>query len=100
MSSGMRSATETPGQGVLLDTHIWIWFLVADARLRPAHRKLIADPAVELWLSSVSIWEAHLLIEKGRLRTSLSPNIWIRQALQVLSIREAPLTFRIAVVSR
>lgn len=41
-----------------------------------------------------------MLIEKKRLRVRVTPNAWIRQALEQLSIHEAPVTFRIAAMSR
>jgi PIN domain nuclease of toxin-antitoxin system len=85
---------------VLLDTHIWIWYLAGDARLKPAQRRIMQDPAADLWLSAISIWETHLLIERKRLRVRVTPDAWVRQALQTLSVQEAPITFRIAAMSR
>ena len=54
----------------------------------------------ELWLSAISIWDAHLLIEKKRLPILEDPGDWLRDSLRLLSIREAPVTFRIATRSR
>lgn len=96
----MSSVTKAPAVKVLLDTHIWIWYLISDARLWPAHRRIIQNPSAEIWLSAISIWEAHLLIEKKRLSVGFSPEDWIRQALRALSVHEASVTFRIALLSR
>lgn len=41
-----------------------------------------------------------MLIERKRLRVRLPPNDWIGQALQSLSVHEAPITFRVAAISR
>jgi PIN domain nuclease of toxin-antitoxin system len=84
----------------LLDTHIWLWYLVGDSRLRARHRRMMQDPAAEIWLSAISIWEASLLIERKRFRVRETPGAWIRRALQILPVREAPVTFRVAAVSR
>jgi len=84
----------------LLDTHIRVWYLVGDSRLRPRHRRMIQDPAADLWLSAISIWEASLLIERKRFRVRETPGGWIRQALQTLPVNEAPVTFRVAEKSR
>lgn len=84
----------------LLDTHIWLWYLIADPKLRKSHRKFISDPESEIWLSAISIWEAHLLIERDRLPVYEKPAKWIRAALQELHVREAPLTFSIATRAR
>ena len=85
---------------VLLDTHIWLWHLLGDRRLKPAHRKIMANSASEIWLSSVSVWEAHLLIERKRLRIAMPAPRWISQALAGYPVREAPVTFAIAIRSR
>jgi len=84
----------------LLDTHIWIWYLTGDGRLRSPHKKIILDPSADLWLSAISIWETYMLIERKRLLVNLPPDAWIQRALQALSVHEAPITFRIAARSR
>ena len=43
---------------LLLDTHIFLWFISGDARLRWTWRKEIQDPRNEVFLSVVSLWEA------------------------------------------
>jgi len=85
---------------VLLDTHIWLWYLLGDDRLSQSHRNIIDDETVDLSLSSISIWEAHLLIEKERLPVNEAPGVWIRNALRTLQVREAGITFAIALRSR
>lgn len=42
---------------LLLDTHIAIWAVVDDPRLSKAARDLILDPAAQLHVSMVSLWE-------------------------------------------
>ena len=85
---------------VLLDTHVWLWCLLADKRLAKTHRALIEDPETEIFLSPISIWEAHLLIERQRLPVNGSATQWVKLALTALPIREARLTFAIAQLSR
>lgn len=85
---------------VLLDTHIWLWYLLGDGRLSQSHRDIIDDEVVDLSLSSISIWEAHLFIEKERLPVNEAPGVWIRKALHTLQVREAGITFAIALRSR
>ena len=85
---------------VLLDTHIWLWYLLAGERLSDGHRACIQDPENEIWLSPISIWEAHLLIERGRLPIVQPPLQWVSSALQALPVNQAPLTFPIAMRSR
>jgi PIN domain nuclease of toxin-antitoxin system len=85
---------------LLLDTHIWLWYLLADDRLSGELKSLIANPTNELWLSPISIWETVILAEKRRV--SLQPNTseWINLSLQKLETREAVLNHEIAILSR
>lgn len=52
---------------LLLDTHIWLWYLLGDERLSTNLQTLIAEETTELWLSPISIWEMLILAEKGRI---------------------------------
>ena len=85
---------------LLLDTHIWVWYLLDDSRLSTTLAKAIADEKNELWLSPISLWETHLLAEKGRLILEPSPEQWIADSLQKLDTKEATLSNEIAILSR
>ena len=52
---------------ILLDTHIFLWAITADARISSEHRSLFLDPANELYLSAASIWEIVIKVGIGRL---------------------------------
>jgi PIN domain nuclease of toxin-antitoxin system len=54
--------------GVLVDTHIALWALGDPARLSDAEKALLTDPSVDRRLSPMSIWEAAIKREAGRLR--------------------------------
>jgi PIN domain nuclease of toxin-antitoxin system len=43
---------------ILLDTHVFLWFISGDIRLPDAFKGPILDPDNEVFLSVVSIWEA------------------------------------------
>lgn len=83
----------------LLDTHVWLWYLLADSRLKTAHKAIIEDEQSDLRLSPISVWELHLLIEKKRVPVA-NADLWLSIAFTVLPVREAPLTFVIAQRSR
>ena len=85
---------------VLLDTHVWLWYLLGEPYLSQTHRNIIDDESNDLSLSSISIWEAHLLIERGRLPVTDPPATWIDKAIRTLHVREAGITFAIAARSR
>ena len=73
---------------------------LADDRLSQTHRNIIEDENTELFLSPISIWETHLLIEKNRLPVNEAPGVWIQKALRALPVREAGISFAIALRSR
>ncbi|AXY68726.1 type II toxin-antitoxin system VapC family toxin [Thermosynechococcus sichuanensis E542] len=52
---------------ILLDTHIFLWFISGDIQLSTALRDTIRDPDNEVYLSSVSVWEAILKYQLGKL---------------------------------
>jgi PIN domain nuclease of toxin-antitoxin system len=85
---------------LLLDTHIWVWSLVDPGRLSNKIKRELARSNVELWLSPVSVWEAHMAVEKKSIRTKLSPHEWVRDALAAAPIQSAPLTHEVAIESR
>lgn len=53
---------------VLVDTHIALWALGEPNRLTDAERSLLVDPTVDRCLSPISVWEAAIKREAGRLR--------------------------------
>jgi PIN domain nuclease of toxin-antitoxin system len=85
---------------LLLDTHIWLWALLEPERLSPVVRAALASPDSELWLSPISVWEAHLLAERGRVELDITPDEWVARMVDALPRREAVLTHEIAVASR
>ncbi len=51
----------------LLDTHALLWWLMDDARLGVGTRAVIADPANEVMVSVVSLWEIVVKRRVGKL---------------------------------
>lgn len=80
----------------LLDTHIWLWNSLQPNRLSPRVARKLDNPENELWLSPVSLWELRLLYDKGRVRLVPDAVHWINESLVRQNIREAPLTFEVA----
>ena len=83
---------------LLLDTHIWLWSLREQDRLSERVRGELIDPANEKWLSPISVWEALILHDKGKLNLHRDLDVWINRA--IAPFREAPLTHEITIVSR
>ena len=85
---------------LLLDTHIWIWYLASNPRLSETLIKAIEDETNQLYLSPISIWETLLLGEKKRVILEPTPEEWVKDSLLELEVIEAPLSNEIAILSR
>jgi PIN domain nuclease of toxin-antitoxin system len=81
---------------LLLDTHIWVWSVLQPQRLSARVVRQLTRAENEIWLSPVSIWELRLLHDKGRVKLMPDAVSWISDNLSRLKIREAPLTFEVA----
>ena len=85
---------------LLLDTHIWLWSLLEPERLGAEVRAALQAADTELWLSPVSIWEALMLVERGRLAVDADPITWVEDMVRALPRREAAVTHEVAIESR
>ena len=65
---------------LLLDTHIVLWLSSGDERLGKTTRRMI-DTAWKaggrMFLSSVSVWEIAMLVEKGFIELDLPVDEWV-----------------------
>lgn len=85
---------------LLLDTHIWIWSLLDPGHLRPKVIRALKNPANDLWLSPISIWEFFILVEKGRVVLESEPKSWLEKVFREVPFKEAPINFQVAKESR
>ncbi|KOR32745.1 hypothetical protein TI05_05315 [Achromatium sp. WMS3] len=58
--------------GLLLDTHTFLWSLIADEKLSEKAKVLISNPEIPVYVSSVTFWEISLKSALGKL--TLSPH--------------------------
>lgn len=67
---------------ILLDTHIWLWWLVGDGALSLSDRTSLDNHADrgQIAISWVSIWEAEMLVRKGRVALLPDLETWVRKA--------------------
>ena len=83
----------------LLDTHIWLWSLLEPKRLSRKVARELERPGNELWLSPVSVWEVLVLSGRGRIALEGGAESWIKRALDAAPLREAPLTYEVALAT-
>ena len=85
---------------LLIDTHIWLWYLQGNDRLSDNLQQIMASSDTELWLSPISVWETLILAEKGRIELNSEPIVWVKRYLRSLDFKEARLTYEITMRSR
>ncbi len=72
--------------GLLVDTHIALWALGDPTRLTDTERALLIDPSIDRRLSPVSIWEAAIKRETGRLRAPRSLAVILAGEFRMLDV--------------
>jgi PIN domain nuclease of toxin-antitoxin system len=67
---------------VVLDTHIWLTWLLEPSRLSTRERQTLNVLAEgrDLALPAICLWEAQVLHSKGRIKVPLAFASWIRRA--------------------
>ena len=89
-----------PGPPIILDTHLWIWGNSDPSRLPQAHLQLLEEKKRELAISAISVWEVVTAAQKGRIKTTISPEQTVRGWLRANEIRVIPLDEEIALLAR
>lgn len=85
---------------IVLDTHIWIWWVHGDPSLTPDRERLIQEHETDgLGLSIISCWEVAKLVERGRLVLPCAVGAWFDQALSYPGVQLLNLTTAIVVDS-
>lgn len=86
---------------ILLDTHVWIWWVSSPALLSSPARAAVNQSLVKkrIYISSMSAWEVALLVRKGRLQLTMDVGDWIRVSEDLPFIRFVPVSNSIALKS-
>jgi PIN domain nuclease of toxin-antitoxin system len=62
---------------ILLDTHIFLWFISGDSQLSTDVRDAIRAPDNEVYLSAISVWEAIVKYQLGKLPLPEHPEMYL-----------------------
>jgi PIN domain nuclease of toxin-antitoxin system len=85
---------------ILLDTHVWVWWVARPDRLQPRHRDLLEFGADRVFgISIISCWEIAKLVEYGRLKLDREVGIWMESALEAPGVSLLHLSSQIVVES-
>jgi PIN domain nuclease of toxin-antitoxin system len=85
---------------IVLDTHVWIWWVHNDPLLPEGFRLLLEQgKASGLGVSAFSCWEVAKLVERSKLILNEAIDDWMAKALGPSWINLLPLTPEIAIES-
>lgn len=86
---------------IVLDTHVWIWWVSNPEKVSDAARVRIERAAKEkaIYVSSISAWEAAMLVARGRLKLNMDVHDWVAKSEALPFLHFVPVTNSIAVRS-
>ena len=77
---------------LLLDTHVFLWFISADSRLPNSFKDTIREPNNTVYLSVASVWEIIVKYSLGKLPLPQSPEIYIPRQRIIHQIKSLPVS--------
>ncbi|MBF0585135.1 MAG: type II toxin-antitoxin system VapC family toxin [Magnetococcales bacterium] len=81
---------------LILDTHIWIWWINQDGHLSRGIARRIEQDSGKLAISSASVYEALLQVRRGRLIVEGPLDEWLQIATEGAEIMVLPVNASIA----
>ena len=75
----------------LLDTHVFLWWCLEDARISAPAEKIIRTGANQLFLSAASVWEMVVKCQLGKLELPKSSDRFITEELAKNRIQTLPI---------
>jgi PIN domain nuclease of toxin-antitoxin system len=67
---------------VLVDTHCLLWWAMDDSNLSERVKTVIADPEVDVFFSTASVWEICIKYRKGKLELPEEPEKFISNLIE------------------
>ena len=85
---------------ILLDTHIWVWWVQGDSRLSNGAIEFLDNQSgAGIGVHMISCWEVAMLHNRGRLTLPCPLDEWLNRALMYPGVRLVPLSKYAAVES-
>ncbi len=85
---------------IILDTHVWVWWVHGDAQITETQKKVILDNETNIiGVSAISLWEIAKLVKVKRLSLPITPEEWFEKALKYPGIEVLPITPAVAIKS-
>lgn len=85
---------------IILDTHVWWWSISEPAQLSRRARQIITKVRPEQRaIASISIWEFAMMVTRGRIELTISPDEWLDYAVHKTGLAIIELNPKIAMES-
>jgi PIN domain nuclease of toxin-antitoxin system len=86
---------------IILDTHVWVWWVSSSQSLSPKARAIVDQNIDEggICVSSISAWEVALLVDRRRLELTMQVEDWIAKSEALPFLRFVGVDNQIAVRS-
>ncbi len=86
---------------LLLDTHVWIWYVNGSDELKKPIRNTITEALhnSHVYLAAITLWEISMLVKRQRIILDMPVLEWMNKSIDITRINVAPLTPAIAAES-
>jgi len=86
---------------IVLDTHVWVWWLSGIEPISRRASRLIADAVAQkgIYVSSISVWEVAHLVARGRLKLTVAVADWLAKSESLPFVNFIPVDNTIALKS-
>lgn len=80
----MSLAAAAERHPLLIDTHVWVWLMLATGELSDETRMMINSAVAngQARLSAISFWEIAMLASRNRLQLGKPSGLWLNESLQ------------------
>ncbi len=88
-----------PPQGILLDTHAWLWLELGEDYFTPLQKRQLNNAAINLhlYVAGISLLEVANLHRRKRISLPIPLDTWFEQSFSQVGITLLQITPRIAV---
>lgn len=76
----------------LLDTHVFLWWVLDEPQISPTCRRIISDGANTIYFSAASAWEIAIKAQIGKLHLPNAPEIYVPDRLARNGMTALPIT--------
>src|SRR5215213_6342652 len=84
---------------LLLDTHAFIWAVTGDPRLPASTLAILADPANDRFVSSISVYEMAIKVRIGKLQLKRPLDDFVNTGMRRSQLTELPVRTRHALAA-